>query len=157
MTRKRSAGGRHRCPCFCIDTDLWHNQADCNPSVQAAMAQHFKVFKSDTAGVLARIMPGTPEAELWQQLVTESIKGRLEDSSGIMVMKSSKRTVQGHYRFFADAAGRQLPRQQCIALTHAAWTAGCGRSGACGCILFMKLARGLAACCEQEANLSAGS
>ena len=75
-------------------------------SVQAAMAQHYKVFKSDTYGVLARIMPGTPEAELWQQLVTESIKSRLEDSSGIMVMKSSKRTVQGHYRFLADAAGR---------------------------------------------------
>ena len=86
--------------------------------MQAAMAQHFKVFRADTAGVLTRIMPGTPEAELRQQLVTESIKGRLEDSSGIMVMKSSKRPAQGDYRFFADAAGRQLPRQQCIALTH---------------------------------------
>ena len=73
------------------------------------MAEHFKIFRADTDGVLTRVMPGTPEAEMWQQLVTESIKGRLEDSSGIMVTKSSKRTAQGDYRFFVDAAGRQLP------------------------------------------------
>ena len=65
--------------------------------MQAAMAQHFKVFRADTDVVLTRIMPDTPEADLWQQLVTESIKGRLEDSSGIMVTKSSKLTAKGHY------------------------------------------------------------
>ena len=82
------------------------------------MAEHFKVFSAATDGVLTRIMPGTPEADLWQQLVTESIKGRLEDSSGIMVTKSSKRTAQGDYRFFLDAAGGRLPRQSCTALSH---------------------------------------
>ena len=99
------------------------------------MAQHFKVFRADTDVVLTRIMPDTPEADLWQQLVTESIKGRLEDSSGIMVTKSSKLTAKGHYRFFADSAGRQMPWQACIALTHlgqcSCWTAGCERLTCC--------------------------
>ena len=75
------------------------------------MAQHFNIIIADTDGVLTRILPGTPEAELWQNLVPESIKGRL-------VMKSSKRTAQGDYRFFVDAAGRQVPWQACSALFH---------------------------------------
>ena len=82
------------------------------------MAQHLKIFIAATDGVLTRIMPGTPEVELWQNLVTESIKGRLEDGNGSMVMKSSKQTAHGDYRFFVDAAGRQVPRQACSAVFH---------------------------------------
>ena len=56
--------------------------------MQAAIS---KVFKGDTGGVLPRIHPGAPEADLRQQLVTESIKSRLEDSNGILVSKTSTR------------------------------------------------------------------
>ena len=36
------------------------------------------------------------------------IKGRLEDSNGVMVTKSSRSTVQGIYRFFALEGGKPL-------------------------------------------------
>ena len=81
------------------------------------MTQHLKIFNAGTGGVLTRIQPGASEAELWQQLVTDGMKGRLEDSNGIMVTKFSVRIAKGDYRFFAEAAGRQMPWQACIALT----------------------------------------
>lgn len=92
--------------------------------MQAAI---FKVFEGDTGGVLPRIHPGAPEADLRQQLVTESIIGRLEDSNGILVTKTSTQTAYGDCRIFADAAGRQMPRQA-FALTHSG-RGSCGTAG----------------------------
>ncbi len=71
------------------------------------MAQVFKLFRGNTQEVLTRVNAGIPETELWQAFGVD-IKGRLEDSNGVMVTKSSRGTVQGDYRFFALKGGKPL-------------------------------------------------
>ena len=45
------------------------------------------VYKADTKLELGRFHPGTPEADMWQEVVTPDVKGRLRDSSGDQVMR----------------------------------------------------------------------
>ena len=92
--QKVRAGGKHSYPCLAYQTltSSNNNMIAVHPC-RLPMAEHFVIFRANTGGVLTRILRGTPEAELWQQLVPISINGRLEDSSGIVVTKSSMRTA----------------------------------------------------------------
>ena len=47
------------------------------------MADAIQVYKADTQVELGRFDPGTLEADLWQELVTPSAKGRLLRSNGV--------------------------------------------------------------------------
>ena len=90
---------------------LWHIQAGCSLCMQAAMAQLFKVYIENTKKKLTNVKADTCEGMLLKALVT-SIKGRLEDSNGAVVTEDSTDPVLGEYRFFVDAAGRQLPQMR---------------------------------------------
>ena len=72
-----------------------------------AMAQIFKVYSGNTQEVLTKVKAGTREGMLLKAL--GSTKGRLEDSNGAVVTEDSTDPALGEYRFFADAAGKQLP------------------------------------------------
>ena len=77
-------------------------------------------YKADTQLELGRFHPGTPEADMWQEVVTPDVKGRLRDSSGDQVMRWNAAVGRGEYRFYADeAAGEhqsqaRLHRHPCI-------------------------------------------
>ena len=57
--------------------------------LQAALTKPIVVYQGDTDEVLTKFEPGTREADMWQHLVTPSIRGRLEDSNGICVIQST--------------------------------------------------------------------
>ena len=81
------------------------------------MAQLFQVFRGNTQEELTKVKANTREGMLLKAL--GSNKGRLEDSNGAVVTEDSTDPVLGDYRFFADAAGRQLPQMICSgALLH---------------------------------------
>ena len=81
------------------------------------MAQLFQVFRGNTQEELTKVKANTREGMLLKAL--GSNKGRLEDSNGAVVTEDSTDPVLGDYRFFADAAGRQLPQMRCSgALLH---------------------------------------
>ena len=65
------------------------------------------VMYGNTEKVLETFYPGTPEADLWETLVTPRINGRLRDSAGKLVTRSSKRGPHGPCVFYADTAGKQ--------------------------------------------------
>ena len=88
-----------------LDPGLWHVEVTCSPSMQAVMAQIFELFEGNTQDVLTKVSAGIPETELWQAYGVD-IKGRLENSNGVMITKSSRGTVQGIYRFFALNEGK---------------------------------------------------
>ena len=74
------------------------------------MASAVVVYNADSQGELGRFDPGTPEADLWQELVTPSAKGRLLRSSGVRVTQGSTAVAQGIYYFHAvEAAGAGPP------------------------------------------------
>ena len=74
------------------------------------MAPLFKVYRGNTKEVLTKVKAGTLEGMLLKAL--GSTRGRLEDSDGAVVTEDSTEPAQGCTRFFADAAGRQLPQMR---------------------------------------------
>ena len=74
------------------------------------MTSTVTVYQADTQAELGRFDPGTREADLWQELVTPSAKGRLLRSNGVWVTQGSTTVAQGNYYLHAvEAAGPGPP------------------------------------------------
>ena len=73
------------------------------------MASTVMVFNADTQVELGRFDPDTTEADLWQELVTPSAKGRLLRSNGVRVTQGSTAIAQGIYYFHAVEAAWGRP------------------------------------------------